>query len=49
MWLASNISSASGALGAEETESCICIIYFGCMLEELRVVITDLAEWMAKY
>ena len=41
-WFASKISCAVGALGEEVVELRNWIIYFGCALEELRVVITKL-------
>ena len=47
MWVASKISSATGALEAEEIELINWIRWFGCASEELRVVIYRLADWMA--
>ena len=41
-WFASKISCAAGALGEEVVELRNWIIYFGCALEELRVVIPKL-------
>ena len=41
MLVASNISGAAEALGLEEIELCSCLIRFGCVLDELTVVISD--------
>ena len=45
-WVASKISGATGALGAEAIELQNWLLCFGCALEELRVVIARLSEWM---
>ena len=47
MWVLSKLSGAEGALGAEAIELRNWIIHFGCASEELRVVITSLADWIA--
>ena len=47
MWVASNLSGTAGALGAEAIELRNWLLRFGCSSEELRVVITKLADWMA--
>ena len=47
IWVASNLSGAAGALGSEAIELRNWIIYFGCTLEDFRVVVTDLSDWMA--
>ena len=46
-WVASKLSSAAGALGAEAIELRNCLLCFGCLSEELKVVIARLADWMA--
>ena len=48
MWVASKLSGAAGALGAEATELRKWLLRFGCAFEELRVVVARLADWMAK-
>ena len=48
-WVASKISGAAGALGAEAMELRNWLLCFGCTLEELRVVVASLADWMANY
>ena len=47
MWVASKLSGTAGALGAEAMELRNWLICFGCVSEELRVVVASLAEWMA--
>ena len=47
MWVASKLSSAEDALGAEAMELRNWILRFGCASEELRVVVASLADWMA--
>ena len=46
-WVASNISGAAGALGAEAMELRNSLVCFRCVSEELRVVVARLADWMA--
>ena len=46
MWVASNLSGAAGAMGAEEIELRNWILCFGCAYRELRVVVARLADWM---
>ena len=46
-WVASKISGAAGALGADMIELSNWLLCFGCALENFRVVVDDLAEWMA--
>ena len=46
-WVASKLSGAAGALGAEAIELRNWILCFGCASEELRVVVVRLADWMA--
>ena len=45
--VASKISGASGALGAEAMELRNWLLRFGCASEEFRVVVASLADWMA--
>ena len=45
-WVASKLSGATGALGVEAIDLRNWILRFGCASEELRVVITRLADWM---
>ena len=47
MWAASKLSGAVGALGAEAIELRNWLLCFGCVSEELRVVVASLADWMA--
>ena len=46
MWVVSKISGAAGALGAEAIELRNWLFCFGCVSEELRFVVTILADWM---
>ena len=45
-WVASNLSSAAGALGAEAMELRNWLLCFRCTSEELRVVVASLADCM---
>ena len=46
-WVASMLSGATGALGAEAIELQNWFIRFRCLSEEFILVISDLADWMA--
>ena len=46
-WVASKLSGAAGALGAEAMELRNRLLCFGCMYEKFRVVVASLADWMA--
>ena len=46
-WVASKISGAAGAMGAEAVELCNWLLCFRCSSEELMVIIAILADWMA--
>ena len=46
MWVASKLSGAAGALGAEAIELRNWLLRFGCASEELRVIVARLADWM---
>ena len=46
-WVASKISGAAGALGAEAMELCYWLLCLECASEDFRVVIASLADWMA--
>ena len=46
-WVASKLSGAAGALGAEAIELRNWRLRFGCSSEELRVVVARLADWVA--
>ena len=48
MWVASKLSGAAGALGAEANEMRNWLLHFGCASEDLRFVVASLADWMAK-
>ena len=48
MWVAFKLAGAAGALGSEAIELSNLILHFGCALEEFRVVVADLVDWMAK-
>ena len=43
-WVASKLSGAAGALGAEAIEIRNWLLRFGCASEELRVVVAKLAD-----
>ena len=47
MWVASKLSGAAGALGAEAMELRNWILCFGCASEDFRVVVARLADWMS--
>ena len=47
-WVASKLSGAAGALGAEANELRNWLLHFGCASEELRVILARLENWMAK-
>ena len=46
-WVASTLSGAAGVMGSEAMELGNWLLHFGCALEELRVVVASLADWMA--
>ena len=46
-WVASKISGAAGAMGAEANELRNWLLHFGCVSVELRVVVPILYDWMA--
>ena len=46
-WVASKLSVAAGALGAEAMELRNWLLHFGCASEELIVVVARMADWMA--
>ena len=46
-WVASKLSGAAGALGVEAIELVNWLLLFGCELEDLRVVIARLDDWVA--
>ena len=46
MWVASKLSSAAGALGAEAIELRNWLLLSGCALEEFRVIVARMADWM---
>ena len=45
-WVASKISGAAGALGAEAIDLSNCLPLFGCASEDFRVVVVNMADWM---
>ena len=47
MWIASKLSVAAGELGAEAIEMRNWLLHFGCASEDLRVIVSRLADWMA--
>ena len=49
MWVASKLSNAAGALGAEAVEMRNWLLCFGCVSEELRFIIDRLADCMANH
>ena len=48
MWVASKLSGAAGALGAEVMELRNWLLRFGCASVEFIVVVFSLVDWMAK-
>ena len=48
-WVASKLSGAAWSLGAESTETRNWLLCFGWAFEEFRVVVANLADWMANY
>ena len=48
-WVASKLSGAAGALGAEAIELRNWILCFACSSEELRVTVSRLADWMTNF
>ena len=48
-WVASNLSGAAGTLGAEAIELRNWLLHVGCSSEELRVVVTRLADWVYNF
>ena len=49
MRVASKLSGATGALGAEAIELRNWLLRFVCESEELRVVVARLADWVANF
>ena len=49
LWVASKLSGAAGALGAEAIKLRNWLLCFGCASEELRVVVSSMAEWMTNF
>ena len=47
VWAEYKLSGAAGALGAEAIELRNWLLFFGCVLEDFRVVVADLVNWMA--
>ena len=45
-WVASKLSGAAGALGAEAIEMRNWLLCFRCTSEELRFVVARLSDWM---
>ena len=46
-WVESKLSGAAGAMGVEAIYLRNWLLRFGCALGGFRVVITDMADWMA--
>ena len=46
-WVASNLSGDAGTLGTEAIDLMNCLLRFGCASEEFRVVVANMANWMA--
>ena len=46
-WVASKLSGAVGPLEAEAMELRNWLLRFGCMSEEIRVVVASLEDWIA--
>ena len=47
MWVSSKLSVITGALVAEAINLRNWLLLFGCVSEELSVVVTDMSDWMA--
>ena len=47
MWVESRLSGTAGALGALALDIHNWLFRFSCALEELRVVVAELADWIA--
>ena len=48
-WVASKLTSAAGALGVEAMVLRNWLLLFGCASKELRIVVANLADWMANH
>ena len=46
-WVASKLSGAAGALGAEAIELRNWLLRFRCALEEFRVFVANISDWIA--
>ena len=46
MWMEFKISGSTGALGAEAIDMRNWLLRFGCVSEEFKVVVTNLADWV---
>ena len=49
MWVASKLLGAAGALGAEAIKLMNWLLHFGCALEEFRVIVANLEDWMDNF
>ena len=47
MWVATKLSGVTGSLRSDAIEIRNWLLRVGCALEEFRVVVADLANWMA--
>ena len=48
-WVVSKLSSVVGALGSEAFELRNWLIRFMCMLEEIKVIVTNMDDWISNY
>ena len=46
-WVASKLSGTDGVLGAKVMELRNWLLCFGCVSEEFRVVVANMADWMS--
>ena len=47
--MASKLLGAAGALGAEAIKLMNWLLHFGCALEEFRVIVANLEDWMDNF
>ena len=47
-WVVSKLYGAAGSIWGEATELKHWLLQFGCASEELRIIVTELVDWIAK-
>ena len=45
-WVTSKLSDTAGVLGPEAIDLRNFLLFFGCVSEEFRVVVANMADWM---